>query len=79
MGAEPIKVEIAVHCDGPDCTESATSHNTAEPTPDGWIPLWGPSDRLGRFYFHTGACYDKWMADLQNERMLNLEPEAESE
>lgn len=70
MGVEIPEVQLTVRCDGPGCSETGTSTNTADPTPEGWLAVWGPPDRMGRFYFHAGFCYDNWKA-------VPAEPETE--
>lgn len=79
MGAEPIQVQVQVSCDGPNCSEVGTSTNIVDPVPDGWITYWGPPERLGKFYFHIGSCYDAWTLETQNiQASLKKEEGADS-
>lgn len=63
MGAESVPSEVLVSCDGPGCAGHKTTTDTADPTPAGWLAVWGPPERLGRFYFCCGVCYDAWLAE----------------
>lgn len=59
---------VTVRCDGPTCEQTAAAPAGADPRPEGWLGAWGPPERLGRFDFHSGACYDAWWAEVMDMR-----------
>lgn len=61
---QPTVTEVDVVCDGPECSVTSTATDPANPVPSGWLVVWGPPQKLGQFYFHLGACYDNWKAEL---------------
>lgn len=65
MTAEASIQPVTVACDGPGCEVKGEAPAGPAPKPDGWLSIWGPSARLGHFDFHSGACYDAWLAEVQ--------------
>ena len=58
-----ITQSVIVNCDGPDCDVETTVPDSTQ-IPTDWISMHGPAHYLGRFYFHSGACYDRWKANV---------------
>ena len=54
------------YCDGPNCEVEVTTTDPPSKMPTGWLTAYGPSEHLGEFHFHSGACYDNWRLNVEN-------------